>query len=116
MKTTKILGVFGAWLLAGAATLALVNAHGTPEVPQMAPRVEYKNAPVVEPWVEPTIVVPITIVAPKPTTTPKKPTTSVSPASCQDGETRTVGALWNAPKGHESQGATGVRTVTLRCF
>lgn len=43
----------------------------------------------------------------------KAPSSHRKAAPCRDGETRVVGAVWYGQA--EGEGATGERTVTLRC-
>jgi len=114
--TKKTMATIGAWILAAAASVWLGStfveptAKAAPVVAQEAP----KPAPAPEKaHDEPApLEIPITIVASKPRPAPKA--VHVQAAPCNDGETREVGALWNAKPG-SGQGAWGSRTVTLRC-
>lgn len=102
----------GAWVLAAAASAVLGSTMTEPtaSAATASPRAE---APVAVASAVPTVEVAETvIVAQRPRTAARAPRTVKAP--CQDGATREVGAVWAAKPG-SGQGATGVRTVTLRC-
>lgn len=106
MKKAIILTVLAALSFVPVAILGVVNGPRPEPVWQEA-KAAAPEAPKAE---EAPITLPeITIVASR----AKAPSSHRKAAPCRDGESRVVGALYHG-KG-EGNGATGERTVTLRC-
>jgi len=107
--TKKTMATIGVWILAAASAAFLGHVMSSEPTAAAAPApVQTAAAPVAAPEKAPEVLPEIVIVAPRPKARRTAPKAKSTP--CQDGETRVVGALWAG-----KNGATGERTVTLRC-
>ena len=108
MKKAIICSVLAALSFVPVAILGVVNGP-RPEPVWVSEAHAAPAAPKTEPTAAEITVEPVQITASR----PKAPSSHKKAAPCRDGETREVGALlWGKEAG---EGATGSRTVTLRC-
>ena len=110
----KTMATIGVWILAAASAVFLGHTMTSEPTAHAAAAAPVQATAVATTPVRPIIELePVVIVAPLPR--PAKPAVAATrPAPCNDGETRVVGALRTGRPG-TGEGATGVRSVTLRC-